>query len=84
MIAVMHTVTLEHARIHFDSLIKEVAGGEEIVIESGQQPLVRLVPAVPLSPRHQALMDWLERTRQRPAPAGLTTDTLLEATRSEI
>jgi antitoxin (DNA-binding transcriptional repressor) of toxin-antitoxin stability system len=80
----MHTVTLEHARIHFDSLVEEAAGGEEIVIESGHNALVRLLPAVPAAPRRQALAEWLERTRQRPAPQGVTTDGLLKETRSEI
>lgn len=84
MLLSMHTVTLEHARLHFDSLVAEAAAGEEIVIESGQKPLVRLVAAFPASPRQQTLTDWLEDARQRPAPAGMTTDSLLEATRSEL
>ncbi len=84
MLLPMHTVTLEHARLHFDSLVEEAASGEEIVIESGQKPLVRLVAAIPVPPRQQALTDWLEGARQRPAPAGMTTDSLLEATRSDL
>lgn len=80
----MQTVTLEHARAHFDSLVKEAADGEEILIESGQKTLVRMVSAKPVPPRQQALADWLGRTRHRPAPKGVTTDSLLKDTRSEI
>jgi antitoxin (DNA-binding transcriptional repressor) of toxin-antitoxin stability system len=80
----MHTVTLEHARIHFDSLVQEAARGEEIIIENAFLPLVRLGPATPASAPQQPLADWLERMRSRPAPQGLTTDGVLKETRSEI
>jgi antitoxin (DNA-binding transcriptional repressor) of toxin-antitoxin stability system len=75
---------MEQARIHFDSLVKQAAGGEEIIIESALHPLVRLGPVDCASTRQQPLADWLERTRRRTAPEGLTTDGLLKETRSEI
>lgn len=39
----MHTVTVEYAKTHLTELLEEVAAGEDIVIESNNRPLARLV-----------------------------------------
>ena len=80
----MHTVTLEHARAHFDALLDEAVAGEEIVIEDSRRPVVRLVPAVPHVARQTQLAEWLSQARQLPAPEGLSTEAVLSENRSEI
>ena len=80
----MHTVTLEHARAHFDVLVDEAAGGEEILIEDSHRPLVRLVAAVSEDNRRMKVGEWLAQARERPAPKGLSTDGLLKENRSEV
>lgn len=80
----MHTVTLEHARAHFDALLDEAVAGEEIVIEDSRRPVVRLVPAVPHAGRQAQLAEWLSQARRLPAPEGLSTDAVLRENRSEI
>ena len=41
------TVTLEEAALQLESLVKEAAQGEEIVIVNGEMPLAKFVAAEP-------------------------------------
>jgi len=40
----MKVVTIHAAKTHLSRLIEEVAGGEQIVIARGKEPVARLVP----------------------------------------
>ena len=43
----MTTVGVHQAKTHLSKLLRRVAGGEEILITSGGEPVARLVPARP-------------------------------------
>ncbi|HEY6324886.1 MAG TPA: type II toxin-antitoxin system Phd/YefM family antitoxin [Candidatus Cybelea sp.] len=41
----MKSVNVHEAKTHFSALLKEVEGGEEVVIAKAGRPVARLVPA---------------------------------------
>jgi len=43
----MKVVTIHAAKTHLSRLIVEVAGGEQVVIARGKEPVARLVPIEP-------------------------------------
>ena len=43
----MTTVGVHEAKTHLSELLRRVAGGEEIVIVNGREPVARLVPVSP-------------------------------------
>ncbi len=47
----MIEVGVHEAKTHFSSLLRRVAGGEEVVITRGGEPVARLVPARPVRRR---------------------------------
>lgn len=44
----MKQLSVHAARNHFSRLIRQVRGGEEILILEGKDPVARLVPLVPV------------------------------------
>jgi len=42
----MRPVNVHEAKTHFSKLLARVAGGEEVIIAKGNQPVARLVPLV--------------------------------------
>jgi prevent-host-death family protein len=49
----MKSVTVHKAKTTLSQLIADVEAGEEVVIQRGQQPVVRLVPVHATSPKRQ-------------------------------
>lgn len=49
----MKTVTVHKAKTTLSQLIAEAEAGEEIVIQRGQEPVVRLVPISGAAPRRR-------------------------------
>lgn len=43
----MKTVGMHEAKTHFSRLIKDVEGGEDVIVRRGDQPVARIVPYVP-------------------------------------
>lgn len=47
----MHAVTFDEAKDQLPNLVEEAIRGEEVILLKGDQPVVRLVPLIPVPAR---------------------------------
>ena len=47
----MITVSVHEAKTHLSRLIEKVLAGEEVIVARNKEPVIKLVPAVPLRKR---------------------------------
>lgn len=72
-------VTIHYAKTHLSRLLKEVAGGETIVILRGEQPVARLVPVGDLEPARRPELGAITSE-----PVSWTEDAFKPATDREL
>ena len=57
----MATVSIHEAKTHLSRLINDVLAGKEVIVSRGKEPVIKLVPLVPVA-KSKRIGGWLAHT----------------------